>query len=234
MTSVNRRVLSGCGTFAMAALVFVACSSSSGGGANASQPAAVTCASPGGPAPGPQDAHCTAGGMDTKQPTDLASCHPDVAAPADDGGSAGDDGGGPGDGGPTGDCEPSSFGPSMYGYQGSDDDCKYDVKWSSTPVCEGGNGVYFTVSATKRVDNSPLTGANPYIESVQACVHPSPNPPAPAMTMTEETTPGTYKIGPIVFDKPGVWIVRFHFYGSCDDGLPTSPHGHAAFFVNVP
>ena len=54
------------------------------------------------------------------------------------------------------------------------------------------------------------------------------------MNSTEETSPGTYKIGPIVFDRPGGWVVRFHFFGSCDDYLDTSPHGHAAFFVTVP
>jgi hypothetical protein len=222
---------------ATALVVVAACSSSSSGSGGSTQPAAVTCASPGGAKAGPQDDHCTAGGMDIKQATNQASC----AAPADAGGggdddaaSSGDDGGGPGDGGPTGDCEPDEFGATMYNNSGSDDDCKYDVTWSSTPICEGGNGVYFTVTATNRVDGSPLTGAMPYIESVQACVHPSPNPPLPALTSTEETTPGTYKIGPIVFDRPGGWVVRFHFFGSCDDTLETSPHGHAAFFVDVP
>ncbi|HEY5147624.1 MAG TPA: hypothetical protein VII82_12710 [Polyangiaceae bacterium] len=233
-----------------ALVVVAACSSSSGGGATSTQPLAVSCASPGEATPGPADDHCTAGGMDIKQPTDQASCN--VAGPADGGddganvdnatgGDAGDDASAvPLDGGPTGDCDPSEFGPAMYGTKGSDvtkgsdDDCKYDVQWTSTPICEGGNGVYFTVSATKRVDGTPLTGAMPYIESVQACSHPSPNPPPPAVNSTEEISPGTYKIGPIVFDRPGGWVVRFHFFGSCDDFLPTSPHGHAAFFVTVP
>lgn len=31
----------------------------------------------------------------------------------------------------------------------------------------------------------------------------------------------------------GQWTVRFHFFDVCIDG-PTSPHSHAAFYVNVP
>jgi hypothetical protein len=236
MTSIDSGVFSGSRASALAtALVVIAACSSSSSNNGGPQPAAVTCSSPGGPvavdATHPADSHCTA---DRKQATDQASCN----VQGDGGGgddAAGDDAAAvPLDGGPTGDCDPASFGPSMYGTKGSDDDCKYDVQWSSTPICEGGNGVYFTVSATKRVDGTPLTGAMPYIESVQACSHPSPNPPPPAMTASEETSPGTYKIGPIVFDRPGGWVVRFHFYGNCADFLDTSPHGHAAFFVNVP
>jgi hypothetical protein len=247
MTSIDSGVFSGSRVLGLAtALVVVAACSSSSSGSGSTQPPAVTCASPGGPTPPPggvaQPDHCIVNGVPIKQATDQASCFPDAAAAGDDGGTGedagqGDDTGddaGPTDGGPTGDCDPAEFGPTMYGNSGSDDDCKYDVTWSSTPICEGGNGVYFTVSATKRVDGTPLTGAVPYIEAVQACLHAVPNPPPPAVTSTEETSPGTYKIGPIVFDRAGGWVVRFHFFGSCDDTLETSPHGHAAFFVTVP
>jgi hypothetical protein len=244
MTSIDTGLFAGHRLFGVAAalIAVAACSSSSGGdGSTATQPDAVSCASPGAAQSGPADSHCTAGGTDMKQSTDQASCagDPDAATAGDD--SNGDDASagdaaaaGPGDGGPTGDCDPGEFGATMYGNKGSDDDCKYDVNWTSTPICENGNGVYFTVTATKRVDGTPLTGANPYIEAVQACAHPSANPPSPAVTSTEEAPAGTYKIGPIVFDRPGGWVVRFHFYGTCSDDLPTSPHGHAAFFVNVP
>jgi hypothetical protein len=131
-------------------------------------------------------------------------------------------------GGPT--AGPSKFGATMYGYEGDDDDCKYHVVWSATPICENGSGTTFTVKATKLVDGTPLTGAAPYIEAVQACSHPIPNVPKQAV----EDPPGTYTIGPVVFDRPGNWVVRFHFYGNCLDALQTSPHGHAAFFVSVP
>ena len=40
--------------------------------------------------------------------------------------------------------------------------------------------------------------------------------------------------GPIQFDMPGRWLIRFHVYHTCLDLVNTSPHGHAAFFLNVP
>jgi hypothetical protein len=39
--------------------------------------------------------------------------------------------------------------------------------------------------------------------------------------------------GPLRFDRSGRWVVRFHFYEDCNDG-ESSPHGHIAFFVDVP
>jgi hypothetical protein len=42
-----------------------------------------------------------------------------------------------------------------------------------------------------------------------------------------------YEGGPLRFDQPGRWVVRFHFYESCNDS-EVSPHSHVAFFVDVP
>jgi hypothetical protein len=216
MSSIGMRVFHGSRALGLAAalVVVAACSSSSNKGGD-------TCSNPGDAVSGPADSHC--GTM--VQATDPAACN---VAP--DGG--GDDGGtvNVGDGGPTGDCDPAQFGPTMYGHEGDDDDCKYHVTWSSTPICENGGGTTFTVKATKKTDGSALTGAAPYIEAVQSCTYPIPNAPNPAV----ESPPGTYTIGPVVFDRPGTWVVRFHFFGTCEDGLETSPHGHAAFFVKVP
>jgi hypothetical protein len=52
--------------------------------------------------------------------------------------------------------------------------------------------------------------------------------------MTTETQPGVYTIGPHILDQSGKWYVRFHLFGSCEDTEETSPHGHGAFWVNVP
>jgi hypothetical protein len=49
-----------------------------------------------------------------------------------------------------------------------------------------------------------------------------------------EAAGGKYTVGPIKFDAPGNWTVRFHFYEECSDVPEDSPHGHAAFFVHVP
>ena len=51
---------------------------------------------------------------------------------------------------------------------------------------------------------------------------------------TVEQGNGVYKVGPIQFSKSGKWIVRFHFNECCSDDPMDSPHGHAAFWVNVP
>ncbi len=35
----------------------------------------------------------------------------------------------------------------MYGTEGDDDDCKYHVTYTASPICEN-NGTYFVVKAT--------------------------------------------------------------------------------------
>lgn len=116
----------------------------------------------------------------------------------------------------------------MYGTSGDDDDCKYHVVWKSSPVCEN-DGVTFTVTVTSKSDGKPVTGAGTLIEAVLGDTHSSP------MTgNTTEDPPGTYQIGPVLFDEPGKWTVRFHIHEECTDVSDESQHGHAAFFVDVP
>jgi hypothetical protein len=189
------------------------------GGAGDAAPAA--CASPGAPTPGIADTHCTGsdGGASLVQPTNAASCHPNVAA----------DGGG-------GNACP--YGDTMYGAASDDDDCKYHVTWTSSPICEGAEGVTFTAVVTKKSDGSPLVGGNTTAEVFTSSpadagcdnqsTHPGPNGGGP---MTEGP-PGTYT-GNIQFDRPGLWTLRFHFHQECDDLLPDSPHGHAAYSITV-
>lgn len=198
-----------------------------------------SCASPGGAVMGPADTHCDApDGGRIVQVTTQAGCFADAGAPAgDDGGadaSAGDGGGDGGganaDAGDIGNCGDPAYGPTMYGQSGSDDDCKYDLTWTSTPICENQN-VYFTVTVKKRTDGSPVKGANVRPDVVLDCAHPIPNNPTDP---SPEPTPGTYTVGPIVFDQPGKWVVRFHVFENCFDLADDSPHGHAAFYVQVP
>jgi hypothetical protein len=243
------------------ATVLVACSSSSsGGGSSQSFPANSTeytgadgstgplespgtCSgTTGGAVAGPDDNHCVDpdGGL-IIQPTTAAGCT-DMTAPAGDdgGGSSGDDGGASATGDPCpGDM--NAYGAVMYNTQGSDDDCKYDVAWQSTPICQGAP-VYFTVVVTKRENGEPLLGvetggsfvpANPRPDVVLACNHPIPNTPAPR-DPSPSVAPGTYVVGPVVFDKSGDWVFRFHFNEECLDVSPESPHGHAAFHIHVP
>ena len=176
----------------------------------------------GGPAPGSADTHCidpVTGQLDT-QATSATDCQfmppPDAALPPDAPGTTGPD-------------APPEFGATMYGTEGNDDDCKYHVTWSSTPIYEADN-VFFTVVATTLVDNQPATGANIYAEVYLSDTHEAP----PTNQSAVESPPGTYKVGPIQFDAPGTWTVRFHLHENCLDYSDESPHGHAAFFVDVP
>jgi hypothetical protein len=117
----------------------------------------------------------------------------------------------------------------MFSTEADDADCKYHVVWSASSVCEN-TDVTFTVTATLKTNGKPLTGADPYVEAYLDDQHPAPT----TAPKTKEIALGKYTIGPIRFDAPGQWTVRFHFAWTCDDTLATSPHGHAAFFVQVP
>jgi len=152
---------------------------------------------------------------------------------------------GAGDGGDQG-CP---YGETMYGMEGDDDDCKYHVTWTSTPICEGAPGSQFVVKAFYKTRSGaggaplPLTGANPETETFTTTTgdwdaasycddgshHPGPTSGAHMI----EGPPGTYTAN-VQFDQPGLWTVRFHFNEECADVSPESPHGHAAFHFNVP
>jgi hypothetical protein len=189
-----------------------ACSSSS------TPNAGFSCDVSGGPVTGTPDTHCGT----TVQPVSEASCFVDASAPDDASMTmdAGDDGG----------SDNGGFGATLLNDEGDDDDCKYHVKWSATPICTGGD-VFFTVAITIKATSQPLTRAPVTPEVFLSDTHPAPSThPASAETSTK----GTYTVGPVRFDKPGQWTVRFHFNEQCSDVLPDSPHGHAAFFVNVP
>lgn len=120
----------------------------------------------------------------------------------------------------------------LYNAEGNDDDCKYHVSFSSTPVRRNQN-VTFTVTLTAldpATPNAPVLEADPSIEGTLGDFHalPNTNPVTKA-----GATPGTYTIGPVRFDQAGQWVTRFHFFEDCAD-LVDSPHGHVAFYLNVP
>lgn len=165
--------------------------------------------------PGPADDHCV--GVDPIL-VSQASCHPpaDAGAPVD-----------PGDGG-----EPVP--PIHVNGESDDDDCKYHVVFTTTPVLANQN-LTFHVTVTKLAENNvPATGGDVTIESYFADdpLHPIPN----NGTKTTEVPPnsGIYTVTPVKFDKVGRWVVRFHFYERCEDLLEDSPHGHVAFYFDVP
>jgi hypothetical protein len=203
-------------SLAVAASAAIDCGSSN------SQPATSTAAA----VAGPVDMHCTENGVEIKQA--IGMCVVDggtsSALSADDGGADGGDDGGDGGGGTT-----SDYGPTLYNAEGDDDDCKYHVTWTSTAVKEN-VGVTFDVTAIRRADGQPATGADVVLEVYLTLTHPTPS----LDIRSTESAGGNYKVGPVIFDQPGVWTVRFHFYETCSDEPEDSPHGHAAFRVNVP
>jgi hypothetical protein len=135
----------------------------------------------------------------------------------------------------TVDAGPSTgpqFGDTMYNTSGNDDDCKYFVSYviSTTGICKN-NGTFFTVTLKDATTMAAIAHANnvrPEVFNTATMA-----PVSTASSMTTETSNGVYKIGPVTFTTAGNYTVRFHFYENCTD-TPTSPHGHAAFFVTVP
>jgi hypothetical protein len=160
----------------------------------------------GGPVSGPADLHCVApdGGV-IAQVTDLSTCH--LAA----------------------DAGTTDYGATLYNSEGDDDDCKYHAKFTSTPIHRNQN-VTFTVTATTKTDGQPATGADTLAEVFLNDTHPAPN----SNQATTEKAGGVYDIGPILFDAQGRWTVRFHLHEDCQDATDDSPHGHIAFYIDVP
>ena len=155
----------------------------------------------GGPVAGAVDAHCAG----TAQVVDLSTCHASV---------------------PPGQPD---YGPTLYNSEADDDDCKYHVKFTATPIRQNQN-VTFTVTATTLADGQPATGANIEAEVFLNDTHPAPN----SGQATNEKSGGVYDVGPIKFDAAGRWTVRFHLHEDCQDSTEDSPHGHVAFYIDVP
>jgi hypothetical protein len=209
-------------------------------------PATTSCNPAGEPAPvtatNPADSHCA--GV-TPQTINGASCSFDDAGPTpgDDAGPASADAGTEDAGAPPapGPCDENgvdgAYGYTQYGTEADDDDCKYHVSYTASPICEN-DGTYFVVTANYLTRNgAPLTGASTFAEICLSSTHPSPTADARPPYGNQEVVegpPGTYTIGPVLFDAPGNWTVRFHFNEFCCDTADDSPHGHAAFFVTVP
>jgi hypothetical protein len=117
-----------------------------------------------------------------------------------------------------------------YNAEADDDDCKYHVSFTTTPVRRNEN-VTFTVTASLLAGSKgPVTGAKVGIEGVI----PDPLSVLPNNgTTTTESSAGVYTVSPVKFDKPGRWTITYHLFETCHD-LVDSPHGHASFFIDVP
>lgn len=171
-----------------------------------------TCVNGGGPVPGDVDAHCSdSDGNPIIQETLAAACMDATAA----------DGAG---GAATAEQELT-----LFNAEGDDDDCKYHVAFEASCV-ERNRDVTLTLHASHRSDDSALVGAMPTTEIYLSDTHLAPN----TKPKTVVVEPGVYTLGPVRFDKPGRWTVRFHLFEACLDARQDSPHGHVAFYVDVP
>jgi hypothetical protein len=168
----------------------------------------------GGDVPDAGDQHCIVNGVMTMQTVGMC-------LPLGQGADAGADGGVP----------TIDYGPPLYNNVGYDDDCKYHVSWTSTPIRKN-EPVTFTVTVVGLDPAGPITGEG--LDEVEVFategVHVAPN----SNTTIKSKGAGVYTVGPIIFDQSGSWTIRFHMFETCSDIPADSPHGHAAFFIDVP
>ena len=207
---------------------------------------------------GPNDAHCVARPLGISDPaicTSTAGASSFAGATgvtAGGGGTGGTSQAEPGGGGSSAgtagaagvDCNlahDSGYGDTLFDSAGDDDECKYHVSWTSTPV-EKGKPFTLTVSATSLATGEPLEHiaaqdpGKPALSRIEPFLPCQPSHPTPTKDYeapVTEISPGTFTVGPVVFDESGRWAIRYHFYEECFNNV-TTPHAHIAFFVNVP
>ena len=219
--------------FLLAALSGLSFTASCSSDSTSTTPAAAGASAVGGPVTGPRDAHC-----DGRTPVtvDPAAC--DTPEGEGAGGASGDEPAG-GEGGS--DCNQThddEYGATLPNSEGDDDDCKYHASWTSTPI-RLNEDVTVTVTTSNLLTGDGLEALSDSklpltrVEVYQPCDPNRFGPIQNSKATFEEVSPGVYTGGPLRFDQPGRWVVRFHFYEQCLDG-EGSPHGHIAFFVDVP
>jgi len=109
-----------------------------------------------------------------------------------------------------------------------DDQCEFHA--FVLPDCAAAaRTLYFEADLSTMMGGAVPAGAMPYVEAFS-----SPTHLAPRVDASTETAPGHYRIGPVTFDVPGQWTVTLHFFGTCQDNTPMSPHAHVTFKLDVP
>jgi hypothetical protein len=164
---------------------------------------------------GPADDHCSMNDAMTIQTVGVCATSGGGDAAAGTGG---------------GDASTTDYGAPIFNSDGYDDDCKYRVSVTSTPIRRN-DDVTFTLAVMGLDPASPATGGMPYEEITLNETYVSPSNPNAVETPAGS---GIYKISPVKFDRAGQWVVRFHLFGDCSDAPPDSPHAHVAFLINVP
>jgi len=209
-------------------------------------PPAVTCTvQGGGPVAGPEDTHCVDdSGKDITQP--IGKCvHGDPGAGGTGGagdadhahaGSGDEEHAHAGEGGAGSEHEHEEGGEEPYEVRyndsAADDDCKYDASFS-TSCLELNKPVTLTLKLRQRASGDLGKGASPGSPEIFLADSPQHISPSNMITAIEGPS-GQYAIKNVIFDVPGRWVVRFHYFESCSDVPADSPHGHVAFYLDVP
>jgi hypothetical protein len=114
---------------------------------------------------------------------------------------------------------------TLFGREADDDECKYHVSFNQP--------VTFTLSLTRLFDGQPGTGTVPAYPEIHLADDETHISPSNNIT-AQEGPAGTYEIGPVIFDRSGRWVVRFHYFEDCSELPEDSPHSHVAFYIDVP
>ena len=193
----------------------------------------LECSGKGGPVNGAEDDHCVDSKGDVVARA-VGKCSTGVgdgtSGAGGEGGDEHDHAGGAG--GAHGDEPEEEEHAVLFGNHAADDDCKYDVAFTTSCV-EVNKPVTFTVTLKELASGKAATGAKPDSPEVYLADDPSHISPSIGIKAPEDPN-GTYAIGPIAFDKSGRWVIRFHYFETCSDVPEDSPHGHAAFYIDVP
>ena len=211
------------------------CTAYTAGGCGLTTDAAIdsavpSCAMPGMPTPGPVDDHCASGGDDGGALVQTVAASSCCATSAGDGGD-----------------ESCGYGPTMYGMEGDDDDCRYhgdvdvDADLRGQPgasvrregVLQDEDGRQRSAAAAHRGQSGdgessrrrPVTGTpRPGRRQLHAPRPDQRSRQSPRRGALRGPTPATW---PSISRAYGP--CAFHFNEECVDVLPDSPHGHAAF-----
>jgi hypothetical protein len=191
---------------------------------------------------GASDTHCAGRPLGVSDPTIcmVVGANPGAGDTSAGGASAGGASGTAG----SADCNmshDSGYGDNLYNSSGDDDDCKYHVTWSATPI-QKNQPFTLTITATNKTTGAPLETiaaqdpGKPALSRIEPFMPCEPSHLAPTSDYEAPVTqigPGKFTVGPVVFDESGRWVIRYHFYEECFNNV-TTPHAHIAFFVEVP
>ena len=131
-----------------------------------------------------------------------------------------------------GEAEEEDEHPILFGREADDDNCKYHVRFDNTCVALN-EPVTFTLQLTRLFDDQPGTGTEPAYPEIFLADDVTHISPSNDITASEGPA-GTYAIGPVLFDRSGRWVVRFHYFENCSEIPEDTPHSHVAFYIDVP